>query len=140
MNIYEFHTNPESLDSFKEVSIANPRLAYQCAEKLGRRLPIVETAIAKNALYAYLYARDVIEGRFPEGEAVIAKDGWSAAYYAKDVIKGRWLEAEEVIASSAEGSYNYAISVLKDRFIPGEFEISDSRYKYKYEDFFGIEL
>ena len=39
---------------------------------------------AKNA---YLYAKDVIKGRFPEAEPVIAKDAGWACYYALYVIK-----------------------------------------------------
>ena len=56
---------------------------------------------------AYLYARDVIKGRFLEGEAIIATDPEYAYYYACDGIKGRWLDGELQILFS-EYAIKYA--------------------------------
>ena len=50
-------------------------------------------------LWAYVYARDVIGGRFPEGEATIATDPYVAYVYARDELKGRFPEAEASIAT-----------------------------------------
>jgi hypothetical protein len=53
-----------------------------------------EEVISKDADYSYLYARDILEGRFEKGEEAISK----APYYF----------------------YNYANYILKDRFERGE--------------------
>jgi hypothetical protein len=100
MNIYEFHTDPESLDLYEERLTRVPKLAYDHARSLRRRFPEGEAAIAKSAIYAYWYAEHVIKGRFPEGVAAIAKDAKYAYSYAIDVIKGRWPAAEAAIAKS----------------------------------------
>ena len=100
MNIYKFHTNPESLDFYKEVLTQVPKLAYEHAKSLGRRFPEGEAAIVKDPFYAYLYAADVIEGRWPEGEVAIAKDGGYAYGYARFIIKKRFPEGEAAIANS----------------------------------------
>lgn len=55
---------------------------------------------------AYLYARDVVKGRWPEAEPSIVKDLQWAFPYARDVIQGRWPEAEPTILKSPwAGSY-----------------------------------
>ena len=53
---------------------------------------------------AYMYARDVIKGRWPEAEPYIMKDAMISFYYAKRVIKGRWPEAEYIIGDSPWGT------------------------------------
>jgi len=45
----------------------------------------------------YMYARDVIHGRWLEAEPFIMKDTCYAYYYAIDIIKGKWPEAEPYI-------------------------------------------
>jgi hypothetical protein len=65
MNLYKFHTNPESLDFYKERLTKVPQFAYEHAKILGRRFPEGEAAIAKDPYSAYYYAKDVIKGRFP---------------------------------------------------------------------------
>jgi hypothetical protein len=99
-NIYRYHADPESLDLFREVTAKNPQFKFQCALTLGRRWPEIETEIAKDSYFAYVYAKDVIKERFPEGEAAIAKDAGHAYFYAKHVIKGRWPEGEAAIAKN----------------------------------------
>lgn len=86
MNIYEYHTNPESLDHYEERFTLVPKLAYEHAKSLGRRFPEGEPAIAKNKVWAYFYAKEVIKGRFPEGEAAINKDKWLADLYSRFLI------------------------------------------------------
>ena len=82
---------------------------------------------------AYLYARDVIYGRFPEGEAALATDPEWAYDYAVDVIKGRWPEAEAAIATSPDLAYNYARYFIKGRFPEAEAAIAtDSWDAYYY--------
>jgi len=45
--------------------------------------------ILKDAMCSYIYARDVIEGRWEQGEAAISKSAYYSYLYARDVIKGR---------------------------------------------------
>ena len=73
---------------------------------------------------AYLYARDVIRGRWPEGEAAIATSPEYAYYYAKGVLKGRWPEGEATIAKSPHVAHAYAADVLNGRFPEGEEAIA----------------
>jgi hypothetical protein len=140
MNIYQFHTNPESLDHYEERLTKVPKLAYEHAESLDRRFPEGEPAIAKNKMWAYFYARDVIKGRFPDGEAAIAKDAWFAYKYAKLVIKGRWQDGEAAIAKDAWLAYRYAKYVIEGRFPPGEKAIATSDRKPEYEWRFNVKL
>ncbi len=90
MNIYKYHTDPESLDHYEDRLTRVPELAFEHAMSLGRRFPEGEAAIANNALYAFSYAHGIIEERWPEGEAAIAKSARYAYYYAKYVIKVRF--------------------------------------------------
>jgi hypothetical protein len=97
MNIYQFYTDPESLDHYEERLTRVPKLAHEHAKRLGRRFPDGEAAIAKDPAYAFLYAYSIINGRFPEGEAAIAKDAMYAYEYATDVIKERFPKGEAAI-------------------------------------------
>jgi hypothetical protein len=63
-----------------------------------------ETIIATTPKYAYLYARNVIEGRWVEGEPIIAAEPEYAYMYARDIINGRWLEGELTIMFSKHAS------------------------------------
>jgi len=45
----------------------------------------------------YLYARDVVIGRWPEAEPTIMKDPEYAHYYSRYVTGERWPEAEPTI-------------------------------------------
>jgi hypothetical protein len=98
MNIYKFHTDPESLDHYEKRLTRVPKLAYEHARDLGRRFPEGEAAIAKDVQLAYKYAAYVIKERFPAVEAAIAKNGWRSYNYAREVIKRK--------VSSWRGSYS----------------------------------
>jgi hypothetical protein len=72
---------------------------------------------------SYLYAKDVIKGRWPQdeeigrqAEQIIIKDPKSAYEYAKNIIKGRWLEAEPYILKNQDLIYDYAKDVIKGRW------------------------
>ena len=55
------------------------------------------TLLKKDSYRLYLYARDIIKGRWPEAEPVIMTDPNLAYWYAKNIIEGRWPEAEKYI-------------------------------------------
>lgn len=61
----------------------------------------------------FLYARDVLKGRWPEAEPLIARDPMCSYLYARDVIKGRFPEGEPAIEASVLYSDLYARGVLK---------------------------
>jgi hypothetical protein len=141
MNIYKYHSDPESLDHYEERLTRVPKLAFEHAKSLRRRFPEGEAAIAKDAKYAYYYANEVIKGRFPEGETAIAKDPYFAYVYAKDFIKGRFPEGEAAIAKSAGHAYFYAEHVIKGRWPEGEAAIAKNRFvKPVYEKLFNVKL
>jgi hypothetical protein len=140
MNIYQFHTNPESLDFYEERLTRVPKLAYEHAKSLDRRFPEGEAAIAKSATYAYWYALLSIKEKFPAGEAAIAKDAWYAYLYARYVIKGRFPEGEAAIAKDTEYACLYARYVIKGRFPEGEAAIANSEYKNEYEREFNVKI
>jgi len=73
-----------------------------------------EFIIKKYGYFAYLYAKDVIKGRWPEAEEIIKTYPFTAYYYARDVIKGRWKEAEEYIKKDLSYAYGYARNVIGD--------------------------
>jgi hypothetical protein len=64
-----------------------PQEAYlKClAEK--KRIPTLEQIITTNSYYSYMYAENVIKGRFEEGETTIANDSTYSYLYARSVIK-----------------------------------------------------
>ncbi len=107
-------------------------------EGLNNMNPEVELKLAlESPEKAYLYAKNVIKGRFELGEEAISKNAYSSFYYALDVLKplgiDRFELGEEAISKDAEYSYFYALYVLKSRFEQGEEAISkDAHYSYRY--------
>lgn len=72
INLYKFHSNPDTLLEYNNRIKLIPELAYD-------------------------YARNVIKSRWPEGEPTIMKDPYWAVMYAQHIIKGRWPDAEPYI-------------------------------------------
>ena len=106
MNLYQLHTNPESLYKHNEAPYRVPSIAYELAaekyRKTGKRTHKLESVIAQDPQWAFWYARFVIKERWPEAEPVIAQDPYSAYDYARWVMQSRWPEAETVIAQDPE--------------------------------------
>ena len=73
--------------------------------------------------------------RIPELESIISIDPECSYLYARDIIKGRFIEGEKIIATHIYYSYCYAKSVLKGPFHLGHPIIFNSDYKYDYLDF-----
>ena len=77
--------------------------------------------IKKDLIHGYLYARDVIKGRWPEAEPYIMTDPYFAYLYANDVMEGkRWPEAEPYIMKDPSIASNYATNVIKGRWPEAE--------------------
>ena len=111
MNLYQLHSNPESLYKYSEAPYRIPSLAFDIAEKqyqkTGQRDSELESVIAQDPKLAYRYAYSVIKKRWREAESVIARDPKWAFWYAVDVIKKRWPEAETVIAQDPDSWREY---------------------------------
>ena len=88
------------------------------------RFPEAELFIKKDPYWAYEYAENIIKGRFPEAEEYIKKDPYYLARYASSEVinkhRYRWTEAEEIIKTDPWGVYCYARDVIKGRWIEAE--------------------
>ena len=134
LNLYKYHTNPETLTGFDLATDKVPYLAWDHFRANHEELRKREHVWAKSAKYSYWYAEDVLrDERVEKIEDAIATDAYYSYFYAKDVLKGERVEKiEDAIATSAGFSYQYAIYVLKGkRFEKGEDAISTSAY-YSY--------
>ena len=116
MNLYNLHSDPESLDHFEKVTDNNPTIFWEKYENKQEELKKREKYIAKSAKYAYYYALDVLKGPFPTGEEAIAKNAGYAYDYAADVLKGPFPAGEAAIAKDHYYAIDYAKNVLKKDF------------------------
>jgi hypothetical protein len=107
MNIYKHHSDPKSLKHYDAAHEAVPKLVWEKYKNNPSELKKRENALAKDPVYAYLYATDVLHGPFPKGEDTIAKSSVCAYLYVKNVIKGRWPPGEPAIAKSNGFSFEY---------------------------------
>ena len=116
----------------KEIAKTNSKWAFEYASKHGKDEDL-EPAIAKNAMYSFLYAKDILKNKpFKLGEPAIAKhDGYSYEY-ANQVLKGPFKLGEPTIAKH-DGwySYKYALYVLKGPFPLGEPTIAKNEFYSK---------
>lgn len=140
LNLYQYHSDAESLNGFDEYMHQNPDVAYEIALSRGYASEQLEDAIATSAWFSHIYAQNVIKGSWPPGEKAIATDAWSSYRYAKHVIQGPWPPGEKAIAGDAWASFWYAQDVLGERFLEGEPAIRGSEYQQDYEQRFGIKL
>ena len=67
MDLYKFHSNPETLHSYDRADEIVPERIYDVAESGKKLTDKQEDVIAKDPLYAHLYALDVL--KLPEAEA-----------------------------------------------------------------------
>jgi len=111
----------------------NAEKAYREAKAAQKRIHELEPIIMQDTGYSFLYARDVVHGRWSEAEPIIMKHGYWAYAYAREIIHMRWREAEEIIIQSALNAYFYARDVIKERWLEAEptiLMIADSAYLY----------
>ena len=135
--------------------IPSPRTLYEKALKSGEsynRNSSQEKVIAADPVYAYLYARDVLKGKFELGEKTIDVSDYRDDYYAFLGLVGKKMTLmdlyryalennycfpkgsaeEKVIAESTTFANSYAMNVVKGRFEPGEKVIFGSEYEDGY--------
>ena len=104
----------------------NATSSFNYAERTGQRFKKGEASIAKDAVWAYEYAEQIIGGRFELGEAAMSKEPQIALDYANNVIGQRFELGEEAISKDGYWSTKYAEYVLKSRFTKGEKAIKKS--------------
>jgi len=112
-----------------------PQEAYNEAEELGKRIPKLETIISQDFNCSYLYAKEIIKGRFILAEPIISQDAYCSYGYARCVIEGRFISGEAVISKNARYSYCYAKYVIKGRlpdFMHNEMILSNHEYAKQY--------
>ena len=66
-----------------------PQQAYRKAYEAGKRLPKLEHIVLRSPSHAYLYALDVIKGRWIEAEDLIMTNIRMSYFYAKNIIRGK---------------------------------------------------
>lgn len=138
MNLYQLYSKPKELPGYESRYEVVPELIWAKANLNEKELKKKEHILALDPYYAYMYARDVIEGRFPAGEPVIATHSVYSYLYAEDVIGGRFPEGEAAIALDPEFALDYAKNVIEGRFPAGEKAISSDKYfAREYEIFLG---
>lgn len=132
MNLYKYHTDPESLDHH-DYAISNIlHVAWDIAKRDKKELAKKEHLWATDPHFAYAYAVATHQ-RFKAGEDVISKDPEYARMYASNVITGPWSDGEDAISKDAMQSFIYAFEVLNSRFKKGEAAIrSDERLWHNY--------
>src|SRR5229473_6592586 len=115
MNLYQFHSNPSKLIGYDAAFDQVPELAWNRYNDNILELKKREHLWKKNVRCSYLYALDILNGRFLEGEAIIATSAHWSCWYAADAIKRRFPEGEAAIVMSALYSYYYALYALKKK-------------------------
>ena len=96
-----------------------PDQVYSKALQAGKRFPELEDIILADYLtnqhYSFVYAQNVIKGRWEKAEDIILTDVLYSYLYARDIIKGRWVEAEDIIMTHPQYAYLYALYVTKGK-------------------------
>ena len=83
MNLYNLHSEPESLDHFEKVTETNPDFFWEKYKNKPEELKKREKYIAKSTKYAYMYAQSILKGPFPAGEEAMGKDEYNMSKCSK---------------------------------------------------------
>ena len=133
IDLYKLHKNPKKLDFYKKYG----RLLDIVIDEIGLRPGInfkrILHIIERSPEYAYLYARDIIKGRFIESEKYIMKSPIYGINYADRILCGRWPEIENDIIQNPKYAFYYAFNVIHGRWIDAEKYIKkDPQWAYNY--------
>jgi hypothetical protein len=127
LNLYNYYDDYESLPLYKELGSAIPLLSQTNRQLWGGQIqeedlkPVIEI-IKSSPHYSYVYAVDIIGGRWPDGENAIKTDPHLALRYIKQILtrdpnwpykSGRWPDAEPYIMRNGYIAYQYASDILK---------------------------
>ena len=108
MDLYKYYSHPEQLNRYAEADQIVPSRVYAMTESGFELTPKQINTLAKDAQYAYHYARSVLNSPWPKGEDAISKDAEYAYRYARYVIDGPFPKGEDEINKDAEYAYLYA--------------------------------
>lgn len=103
-----------------------PKEAYDSIISTGIRTREKEKAIASDANYSHLYAKEFLKAPFPAGEESIKKDAFNAFLYCKEIIKQRWYDAEDSIKKNPHAAYRYSLEIIGGRWQEAEKHIMKS--------------
>ena len=119
---YQFHFETQQFMDSKDVPIDADILTYFRTKHpvMAKLFVKAENDMLESPYSSYLYARDVIKGRWPEAEPNIINHPSTAVDYAQDIIKGRWPEAEPVIMQDPISAGLYAMQIIKGRWPEAE--------------------
>ena len=107
---------------------------------LKGRFELGEESISKDLGNSFMYATRVLKERFILGESVISTDIHYSLIYARDVLKGKFELGEKVLSEMGIYGFRYAVDVTQERFLLGEQAIKNSGYCSEYEEYFNIKL
>ena len=89
--VWESCGTDEQLRALEHLWAQNPKLAYVYTLFVRKRAwpegSEAEKTMARDGRYAYRYARDVLKAPFPAGEPAIARDAIWAPIYARYVLE-----------------------------------------------------
>lgn len=128
------HTNlTTAMGGFLYAFASDPRRSYDYAVRSGARFLLGEDAIVLSPEYSYLYALNVIKGRWEPGEkAILSSSSSLCSSYAVNVLQAPWPSGEKLISKSAADSVSY-VNMTKKRFFKAELPISKyAVHSYKY--------
>lgn len=95
------------LEDREQKAIATAESAFNYAKITGKRFVKGEDVIATDAKFSYLYARDILKGRFEKGEHALSESAIAATEYAV-FLKDRFKKGEHAIGQSDMYAQEYA--------------------------------
>jgi hypothetical protein len=96
LNFYKLHTNPNELFGYKDAHLKVPSIAWKVANT-NKKKQKLEHLWASDAEYAFKYAYEVLREPWEPGEEAIARESMYAFLYARFVIKtsmGTWRKSD----------------------------------------------
>lgn len=118
INIYDLHADPKSLNH-DDAQAEVPELLWM---HLIKKFKLAE-------LTPHFFDMSIVAAHeFAKHEDVWMKDAKYAFLYARSVLNSRFKKGEKTIATDAEYSYRYARHVLKGPFKLGERTIEKDKY------------
>jgi len=140
INIYDYHSEPETLFGYSE-RFKIPKFAfYETRRRWGKKKykenqqDLIKYFI-NDPMYAYLFTKGMIQKPYPPAEPGILKSSHYSTQYAIEILHGRFPEAEELIASDPKTAYLYATRVIEGRWPQGEpamMKDPNTAYDYAY--------
>lgn len=101
-------------------------------DEMGKDIPkAVIEAIGTDPHYAYLVAKNLIEGPFPEGEDAIAKSAQLSYEYARDILKERFPKGEKVLLKKPKVLVYYIRAFQLYDWKEGEEAVKKDRDSYE---------